>query len=247
MDDLAIGRLFRELRLRLGWPQRVVAAKARISQTAYSAIERGLFEGVPVGKLRRVAAVLEVRLQLEPRWRGAGVDRVLSSRHAQLSDVVIRLLVAAGWEARPEVSFSHFGERGIVDIVAWHAATGAILLVEIKTELVDANALLGVVDRRRRLAAEIAAPFGWTPAHVGSWVVVAESRTNRRRLAEVQALVRAALPANGHAVARWLARPLGGIAALSFVTDSRRTGSSQRCAPRLRVRPSVGKLAGRAS
>ena len=46
MDDLAIGRVLRELRIRLGWPQRVVAAKARISASAYSEIERGHIESV---------------------------------------------------------------------------------------------------------------------------------------------------------------------------------------------------------
>ena len=237
MDDLAIGRLFRELRVRLGWPQRVVAAKAGIAQTTYSAIERGAFSRTPIATLRDVAAVLEVRLVLEPRWRGSAVDRVLSSRHARMSEIVSKLLLERGWEIRPEASFSHFGERGVVDILAWHASTRTILIVELKTELVDVNDLLGVTDRRRRLAAVIAAPYGWRPAQVATWVVVAESRTNRRRLSTVRTIVRAALPADGHAMSRWLVRPVGPIAALSFLTDSSGGGDSQRCAPRLRVRP----------
>ena len=77
MDDLAVGRLFREIRVRLGWPQKMVALRAGISEGAYSAIERGLLETVPLGKLRRVAAVLEVRMPLDPRWRGAAVDRLV--------------------------------------------------------------------------------------------------------------------------------------------------------------------------
>jgi transcriptional regulator with XRE-family HTH domain len=78
VDDLAIGRLFREIRLRLNWPQKIVASRAHISEGAYSAIERGLFETVPIGKLRRVAAVLEVRLPLEPA--GGGRPSIASSR-----------------------------------------------------------------------------------------------------------------------------------------------------------------------
>lgn len=237
MDDLALGRLLRELRIRLGWPQHVVAAKAGVSQSAYSRIERGALGEMPIRKLRTVASVLEVRLVLEPRWRGAAVDRVLSTRHGQLTEHVGRLLVERGWEIRPEVSFSHYGERGVVDIVAWHAASLIVLLVEVKTELVDANSLLAVIDRRRRLANHIVAPFGWQPRHVGEWVAVADSRTNRRRLAVVRTVIRAALPADGHRIARWLRQPDGPIAAFSFLTDSHATSASQRFAPRMRVRP----------
>ena len=236
MEDLAIGRLFREIRVRLGWPQAVVADRGAISQSAYSDIERGRLGTVPMGKLRRVAAVLEVRLSLEPRWRGADVDRVMSSRHAAMADAVVQRLARTGWEVRPEVSFNHYGERGVVDLVAWHAESRTVLLVELKTELVDPGDLLAVTDRRRRLAARIAEPLGWAPRHVGQWVVVAESRTNRRRVAAVRSLIRAALPDEGHALASWLLRPAGTIAALSFLSNSSGAGESQRYAPRLRVR-----------
>lgn len=236
VEDLTFGRLLRELRVRLGWAQREVASQAGISQAAYSEIERGLLETVSLGKLRKVAAVLEVRLPLEPRWRGAAVDRVTASRHASMTEAVTRLLLEFGWEVRPEVSFNWYGERGVVDIVAWHAATRTLLLVELKTELVDPNDLLAVTDRRRRLATQIAEPFGWEPARVGQWVVVAESRTNQRRLAEHRASLRAAFPADGRSVAGWLRQPDRPVSALWFLTDSSPSSVRQRRAPRLRVR-----------
>src|SRR5262245_44293290 len=197
MDDLAIGRVLRALRVRLGWAQRLVAQRAGISSSAYSRIERGMLDGVPLGKLRKVATVLEVRLVLEPRWRGAGLDRTLSSRHAAMAEAVTRLLLDAGWEVRPEVSFNYYGERGVVDLVAWHGPSRTVLLIELKTELVDPSDLLAVTDRRRRLAAKIVEPFGWQPMTVGQWVVVAESRTNQRRLAEHRTVLRAAFPEDG--------------------------------------------------
>lgn len=236
MDDLRVGRLLRKLRIGLGWPQHVVAAKAGISRTSYSEMELGRVDGISLGRLRKVAAVLEVRLVLEPRWRGAGVDRLLSSGHAAMSESVTRLLLNAGWEVRPEVSFNHFGERGVVDLIAWHAATRTLLLVELKTELADINDLLGVTDRRRRLARKIAEPFGWTPATVGQMVVVAEGRTNRRRLAQHHAVLRAAFPTDGRAIPGWLAKPRGSLAALWFLPDSGPSVDRRAARPRLRVR-----------
>jgi transcriptional regulator with XRE-family HTH domain len=241
VDDLAIGRLFRELRIRLGWPQDLAAAKARVSRASYTEIERGLLERVGLGKLRSVAAVFDVRLILEPRWRGAALDRFLGSRHASMSEAVTRLLAEAGWEVRPEVSFNHYGERGVVDLVAWHAASRTVLLIEVKTELADINDLLATNDRRRRLADRIIEPFGWQPLRVARWLVVAESRTNRRRLAAHRAVLRAAFPSDGRSITGWLAKPSSALAALWFLPDSNGSSERRRRAPTLRVgRSSAG-------
>lgn len=238
MDDLAFGRLLRVLRLRLGWRQRDVADRAGISLTSYSDIERGHIESVPFGKLRRVGAVLEVRVVLEPSWRGAAIDRILTSRHAAMAEAVTRMLIDAGWDVRPEVSFNHFGERGIVDLVAWHADSRTLLLVELKTELADINAVLGTTDRRRRLAATIAAPFGWRPDRVAQWLVIAEGTTNRRRVADHRTLLRAAFAADGRAIRGWLKRPAAALSALWFLSDFAEGGLGRSHAPRLRVRAS---------
>ncbi len=183
---------------------------------------------------------------VEPRWRGGSLDRVLAQRHADMSEAVARILREAGWDVRPEVSFNHFGERGIVDLVAWHPGLRAILLVELKTEFVDVNELLGVTDRRRRLARVIARSLAWDPVVVGQWVVLAEGRTNRRRLAEHRTVIRAAFPADGRSIAGWLARPVANASALWFLPDSREGGVRRSRTSRQRVRrpkPSVGSAA----
>ena len=46
-------------------------------------------------------------------------------------------------------------------------------------------------------------------------MIVAESRTNRRRIAAHQAVLRTAFPADGPAMRRWLVDPGGPIAGLS--------------------------------
>jgi transcriptional regulator with XRE-family HTH domain len=219
LDDIGIGRLFRQLRLRLGWRQVDVAEKAGVSRSVYSDAERGHIEQLAVGTLRQIATVLEVRLAIEPSWRGGRIERVLSGRHAGMAERLTAMLVEAGWIVRPEASFNHFGERGVVDLVAWHAATRTLLLIEIKTELVDPSGLLATTDRRRRLASVIARESAWDPAAVSQWVVLHDGRTNHRRVAAHQSLLRSAFPADGRSIARWLRQPSRPMDALWFLPD----------------------------
>jgi hypothetical protein len=79
-----------------------------------------------------------VRIDLVARWRGGDLDRLVNARHAALHEAVGRTLSeVAGREYAPEVSFSVYGERGIIDILAWHGASRALLVIELKTEIVD--------------------------------------------------------------------------------------------------------------
>jgi hypothetical protein len=75
-----------------------------------------------------VAAALEVRLDITARWRGAEGERLLAARHSGLADAFTRHLGERGWIVKPEVSFSMFGERGLVDLLAWHGPTRALLM-----------------------------------------------------------------------------------------------------------------------
>jgi hypothetical protein len=168
----------------------------------------------------RFAAALEVRLPIEPSWRGGQIERVISGRHAAMAERLTAMLVAAGWEVRPEASFSHFGERGVVDLVGWHPGRRTLLLIEIKTELVDPSSLLMVADRRRRLASVIARDSGWSPLTVAQWVVLADGRTNHRRVAEHRSLLRSAFPADGRSIPGWLHDPSQPLDALWFLPDA---------------------------
>ena len=242
MDDLAVGRLLRRLRLRLGWRQEDVAAKAGISRQLYSLIERGHVDRVPFGTLRRIAAVLEVRLTMEGSWRGGQIERVLSGRHSAMAERLAAMLARADWEVRPEASFNHFGERGVVDLVAWHPQRRMLLLVEIKTELVDVSDLLAVTDRRRRLGGVIARERDWTPDAVAQWVVLDDGRTNQRRVAQHRTMLRAAFPADGRAIPGWLSDPGEPLNALWFLPDAngsgaRRTAAGPNRVPTRRAKP----------
>ena len=154
MDDLQAGRAIRMSRIRRGWRQVDLAEAAHVSTATISRIEGGHLASFSVSTLRAACAVLELRLTLDLRGRGGDLDRMLSVRHSRLHESVLRSLAGAypDWALHPEVSFSIWGERGVIDLVMWHAGTRAMLIVEFKTELVDVNELLGTMDRRRRLA-----------------------------------------------------------------------------------------------
>lgn len=116
-----------------------------------------------------------------------------------------------------EVSFSIYGERGVIDILAWHATSRVLLVIELKTEIVDFNELMGTFDRKCRLAAGVARSRGWDPVTTSAWVVVAESRSNRRSVAAHNAVLRAKYPADGRTMRGWLRRPGHRVDALSFL------------------------------
>lgn len=218
MSDVKVGTTFRAVRRRLGLRQVDVARRARVSPGLVSRIERGQIAPISLGRTRRVAEALEIRLDLVVAWRGGELERLLSVRHAAMHDAALRLFeLATGWEPASEVSFSIYGERGVIDLIAWHAPTRTLLIVELKTELVDPQGLIGTMDRRRRLAARIVVDRGWEPEHVGMWVIVADTRTNRRHVARNWRLLRGTFPTDGHGMRRWLRNPSGPVSALSFM------------------------------
>ncbi len=227
VDDVSIGRSIRAVRIKRGWRQADLAVASDVSQSTVSRVEAGDLASVPLIRLRRMAGTLGMRLTLEARWQGAELDRLLGRRHSAMHDDLARLFESLpGWTAVPEVTFSIFGERGAIDILGWHAETRTLLVVELKTEIVDVQETVGTLDRKVRLAGEIAGERGWTPATVASWLVVAEGATNRRRVAAHRAMLRAALPTDGRSVMGWLRHPRGRMAALSFLSGTHGVGTN---------------------
>lgn len=237
MDEVKVGALFRALRIRRGWRQEDLAARVGVSRAAISRIERGHFGRTSLNSLRGVARALDATIDLVVRWQGADADRVLNAGHARLHEDIARLLDSiAGWEHAPEVSFSIYGERGVIDILAFHAPSRCLLVIELKTELASLEDLLTVMSRRRRLAAQIAAQRDWQAGSVSTWVVVRESEANQRRIRRFPATLRAAFPANGHSIRSWLRHPAGAIDALSLWANAPNLSVNERAATQKRVR-----------
>lgn len=244
MDDLRLGSVVRTVRIRKRLRQEDLARLAGVPRTSVSRLERGSIDGLTLRAIRQICAALEIRLDIQLRWRGGDLDRLLNARHAAMAEAMAATMARSGrWIVRPEVSFSIWGERGVIDFVAWHPVRRALLLIELKTELVDIGDLMATCDRRRRLAPQIGRDLGWNPAVIGTWVALSNVSMNSRRIRDHATVLRAAFPAEGRAMARWLRDPQGSISCLSLVAPPRgsnvRLPNARRVA-RPRSHPSAG-------
>ena len=183
METVRLGRSIRALRVRHGLRQVDLARSSGVSDTVISRIERGRGDRVVARTLDRVANALGARLVVRIDWIGEALDRLLDATHAALVESVAARLIAASWVVEPEVTFAVGSERGSIDLLAWHAGTRRLVVLEIKSVVPDIQAMLAALDRKVRLADGIAAARGWRPTVVGRVLVVGDTRTSRRRIA----------------------------------------------------------------
>lgn len=227
----------RTARIKRRWRQRDLARVVGVSDSVISRLERGHVDGISVGTLRAVAAALDIRVELLPRSRSANLERIVAGKHAALAEAVLRWLDGlGGWAVRPEVSFSFYADRGVIDLLAWHAPTRSLLVIELKTAIINIGEILGLLDLKVRNALRVAERFGWIPSSVSSLLIVAEGSTNRRRIEAHAATFAASLPSRVAAVRRWLLRPAGSLHGLMFFADRRQGQVIQRFEHLERVR-----------
>ena len=232
MDDLRIGRVARALRLRLGLRQGDVAAQAGCSQSEVSLLERGRVSGMSLRRLRAFFAAFDAELVVFVRWRGGSLDRLLDARHATLAELTTRRLEASGWVVAPEVTYSVYGERGSIDLLAWHPGTRTLLVIELKTEVASIEETLRRHDQKVRLAPGVARErFGWEPAVVARLIVLPEDRTARRRVEQHRSVFRRAYPLGNAAIRRWLDAPGGASGGILFLSDTSLARTQRRVRP----------------
>ena len=230
MDLVRFGRGLRALRHRRGWRQVDLAVAAGVSRSVVVRLETGRAGNVPLAKVDRIAGALGAIADLRLNWHGEALDRLIDADHARLVEVVAEVLRRAGWEIAAEVTFWIRGERGSVDLLAWHPGSGIVLVVEITTVVPDQQATLAAHDRKVRLGLEIARSRGWKGVAVGKLLVIRESRTSRRRVESHATTYATEYPDRAIAIRRWLvdpdpSKPLRG---LWFLSDDGGTSTRHR-------------------
>lgn len=236
MNDMQIGRVARALRHRLGLRQIDVAQRLGVGHDVVSRLERGRVEGLTVRTLRKLFAHFDAEIVLIVRWRGGEVERLLDRRHAALGKRLVAKIEGLGWTVVPEVSFSHFGERGSIDLLAWQPGTGTLLVIELKTELTSIEETIRRHDVKARLAATVAKDrFGWAAGQVARLLVLPDERTPRRQVDRFANVLGRAYPDRGREARAWLAAPDRPISGLVFLTDSDGARLGQRLGPTRRI------------
>jgi transcriptional regulator with XRE-family HTH domain len=220
-DDVQLGRMVQCLRIARGLRQEDVAALANVSRPTVSRLERGLVDGMTVVSLRGISRALGMPSIVSLGWRAPEVDRLRDRPHAAMVERVVSMLEASGWETKLEYSFSHYGERGSVDVLAWHAGSRAILVVETKTRIWDIQDLLFTLDRKRRLLPGLVArELGWKALVIGVVLVLPELSTHRHVLDRHAATFKAALPRRQRDVRQWLEHPVADLRGILFLPIS---------------------------
>jgi transcriptional regulator with XRE-family HTH domain len=210
--------------------QRDLGRRAGLSQQAVSLVERGHGSRLSGTSMRRLFGALEARWEPTISWRGGDLDRLLDARHARFVGLIVGRLRAAGWRVEVEVTYSSYGERGSLDLLAWWPPRRVALVVEVKSELVSVEATVRKLGQKVRQTAHTLAAtrFGERPSAVARVLVLPGTTTERRRVARVDRVLEAALPARGAVLRQWLRQPVGPIRGILFVADTNPGGARGR-------------------
>ena len=210
MRAIAMGRVLRMLRLRRDWRQSDIAEKAGISSSGVSRHESGLIGSFSL--LEKHAAVFGLRVDVRVLGRAGLLVRLGDEEHARIVETVAAWFREHGFLTETEASFSEWGERGRIDLLAFHPATGELVSVEVKTQLLDLQDLFGSLNVKERLAATIAERRGWKVNRTVTVLAVAHTAANRAVVREhpslfadfpVRRLTSAGLR-SGHRLIHWV-------------------------------------------
>jgi transcriptional regulator with XRE-family HTH domain len=237
MNDLRVGAAIRAERRRRGFRQRDVAELAGVSQQTVSRLELGGLDRLTIRVVRSMCRVLQVDVEFLLRSRGPNLDALVDARHAELVAAVVARL-GEEWTVITEFSFSEYGERGSVDVLAWRAASASLALIEVKSELDDIQAVLRSLDVKARLVPQVLARTrGWRAASIASVLVLPDESGTRRAIGRHEAIFARALPARTVEVRRWIEAPAGPLHGIWFLASTPDRRARRNSGSRGRVRP----------
>jgi hypothetical protein len=114
-------------------------------------------------------------------------------------------------------------------------------VVEVKSVVPDSQGMLHALDRKTRLARQIAEERGWTVRQVARLLVIGSSATSRRRVARLATTYDISFPVRGREIRAWLRQPAGSVSGLLFVASARGVRTSPGSTARERVRVAANR------
>jgi hypothetical protein len=130
------------------------------------------------------------------------------------------------WEPHLEVTFSEFGERGSIDILATNREARAVAVCEVKSVIGSLEETNRVLDVKERLAPTVVfTRFGWRPAVVGRILILPRDSTVQRVIASHPITMSGLYPARAREIRAWLRHPAKPLRGIWFVSYGPNTSS----------------------
>jgi transcriptional regulator with XRE-family HTH domain len=172
---ITFARWCRETRIDLDITQQVLAESVGVSRSLIAMYETG--HAVPdLEMVDRIGTVLGVRFTLsghKPVILGPRRER--DTLHARCSGYADRRMRGLGLLTAREVEVMDRRTHGWIDLLAFDARTGTVIIVEIKTGLDDVGATERQLGWYERLVSGPIRELGWPVRSVVSWLLVLAS------------------------------------------------------------------------
>jgi transcriptional regulator with XRE-family HTH domain len=200
-----IGSSIKAMRLDMGWTEREFAARLRTNQAAVQRLEAGRQRHIDSRLATAALHLLGIRVTIDSNTPGrAARHEQQDAVHARCVGFVARQLTQRGWEVRSEVEIGEGRYRGWIDLLGYRASDGAILVIEVKTQIDDFGRILRSLGWYVRSSRDAARSLGWRPRMVVTALIALATVETDARLAANLDLIRNDLPGP-----RRLARCLG--------------------------------------
>ncbi len=208
---IQIGADLRAARMERRFSLRALSARCGVSKSHIANLETGRRAASPE-LLDRITlaldaeAVFRVRrsVVLGAREAGSSAHASHDLAHARCVDAVRRGLERRGIDTALEQPVNVPGAHGWVDLLAFERIARRLIVVEVKTQLLDLGGLLRQVHVYARGSIGAARTLGWRPAEVLVVVVLLATRQNNDVVSANRSSLRQEFPVRGRAVVRTL-------------------------------------------
>jgi transcriptional regulator with XRE-family HTH domain len=180
-----IGTGIATIREAIGWTQEELGARVGQTQGWVSRVENGRIEDLTFTSAERLLGAMGARLVVTVDAPHLGDRRrQREPGHSRMSAHAGTRLTRDGWQVATEVEVGGDRSRGWIDILAYHAATGILLVIELKTEIHDVGAIQRSLGWYEREAWQAARRLGWRPRHIVGCLLLLATEANDTRVAD---------------------------------------------------------------